>query len=46
MRVTFYQTLDPIRSDGWLVLGLFARRELREAAEERRVRPEDDNDDE
>jgi hypothetical protein len=41
-----YQTLDPEQKRRMAFLALFAIRELRDAAEERRVRSEDDNDDE
>ena len=40
-----YQTLDPDQKRRMAFLALFAIRELRDAAEERRVRSEDDNDD-
>jgi hypothetical protein len=40
-----YQTLDPDQKRRLAFLALFAIRELRDAAEERRVRSEDDNDD-
>ena len=41
-----YQTLDPEQKRRMAFLAIFAMRELRDAAEERRVRSEDDNDDE
>ena len=41
-----YQTLDPEQKRRMAFLAIFAIRELRDAAEERRVRSEDDNDDE
>ena len=41
-----YQTLDPDQKRRMAFLALFAIRELRDAAEERRVRSEDDSDDE
>ena len=40
-----YQTLDPEQKRRMAFLALFALRELRDAAEERRVRSEDDTDD-
>jgi hypothetical protein len=40
-----YQTLDPDQKRRMAFLAIFAIRELRDAAEERRVRSEDDNDD-
>jgi hypothetical protein len=40
-----YQTLDPDQKRRMAFLAVFALRELRDAAEERRVRSEDDNDD-
>ena len=41
-----YQTLQPDQKQRLAFLAIFAIRELRDAAEERRVRSEDDNDDE
>ena len=41
-----YQTLDSEQKRRLAFLAIFAIRELRDAAEERRVRSEDDNDDE
>ena len=40
-----YQTLEPEQKRRLAFLAIFAIRELRDAAEERRVRSEDDNDD-
>ena len=40
-----YQTLDPEQKRRLAFLAIFAIRELRDAAEERRVRSEDDSDD-
>jgi hypothetical protein len=41
-----YQTLDPEQKRRMAFLAIFAVREMRDAVEERRVRSEDDNDDE
>jgi hypothetical protein len=41
-----YQTLDPDQKRRMAFLALFALRELRDVAEERRVRSDDDSDDE